>query len=57
MDLRITNRGKDYFIEQLQRERQHHVEQLVSASRRVGELETKLMQLGPPRDEAIRPAD
>jgi hypothetical protein len=47
-DLRITNRGKDYFIEQLQRERQANIEQLMSYSRKVGELETKLLQLSGP---------
>ena len=45
LDLKITNRGKDYFIEQLQKEREGLLEQVVSASRKVGELETKLLQL------------
>jgi hypothetical protein len=45
MDLRITNRGKDYFIEQLQKEREGLLEQVVTASRKVGELETRLLQL------------
>jgi hypothetical protein len=52
-DLEITNRAKDYFIEQLQKERdsfnderQKYVTNLMSFSRKVGELETKLRQLG-----------
>lgn len=45
-DLKITNRAKDYFIEQLKQERGAMVEQLTTSARRVGELETKLLQLG-----------
>jgi hypothetical protein len=52
-DLEITNRAKDYFIEQLQKERdsfnderQKYVTNLMSFSRKVGELETQLRQLG-----------
>ena len=60
VDLRITNRGKDYFIEQLQKERerfaqerQGYVEKLMSFNRKVGELETKLLQLeAPERQDA-----
>ncbi len=55
IDLRITNRGKDYFIEQLQKERdsfaqerRDYVEKLMAFNRKVGELETKLLQLGAP---------
>jgi predicted RNase H-like nuclease (RuvC/YqgF family) len=56
LDLKITNRGKDYFIEQLQKERdsfgkerQEYVEKLMSFNRKVGELETKLLQLESPK--------
>ena len=52
MDLKITNKGKDYFIEQLQKEREgfaqerrDDVEKLMTFNRKVGELETKLLQL------------
>jgi hypothetical protein len=56
-DLKITNRAKDYFIEQMKGERESFAEerkefvtQLVSASRRVGELESQLLQIeSPPR--------
>jgi hypothetical protein len=55
MDLKITNRGKDYFIEQLQKERegfaeerQGYVQQLINSNRKIGELETKLLQLEAP---------
>src|SRR5882762_2594453 len=46
MDLRILNKGKDFFIEQLKNERQDLLEQTVSANRKVGELENRLLQLG-----------
>jgi hypothetical protein len=45
MDLKIANRGKDMFIEQLKSERTGFFEQLLSANRTVGQLETKLHQL------------
>lgn len=55
MDLRILNRGKDYFIQQLQKERDSMLEKLVSGSHRIGELESQMRQLAPPADaEAIR---
>ncbi len=58
MDLKITNRGKDYFIEQLQKERngfalerQEYVAQLVRVNRTMGELEAKLLQIASPVEE------
>ena len=48
IDLKITNRGKDFFIERLQEERETHVERLMTLSRKVGELETELRQLSEP---------
>lgn len=67
MDLKITNRAKDYFIEQLKQdreavaaERQTFVEKLIVFTRKVGELETKLLQLTGPRQseaEAASAAD
>ena len=48
MDLRIVNKGKDYFIERLQKDRENMTEQVISASRKVGELEAKLLQLERP---------
>jgi len=45
MDLKITNRGKDHFIELLKQERAGFVEQIQTSSRTVGQLETKLFQL------------
>jgi len=44
-DLQITNKAKDIVIEQMQKERTGFFEQVISASRKVGELETKLLQL------------
>ena len=46
LDLKIANRGKDYLIDQMQKERDGFFEQVISASRKVGELENKLLQLG-----------
>jgi hypothetical protein len=53
LDLRIMNKGKDYFIDQLKEERkslvaeQHtYVERLVSVSQQIGELKTKLLHSG-----------
>lgn len=50
--MKITNRGKDYFIEQLKKERddftlerKEYVEMLMTFNRKVGELETRLLQL------------
>jgi hypothetical protein len=55
IDLKITNRGKDYFIEQLQKEREGfaeerkgYVDELMKSQKQVGELEAKLLQLGAP---------
>ena len=45
LDLKITNRGKDFFIDRLQGERDAMIHQLLDASRKVGELETKLLRL------------
>lgn len=54
-DLQITTRAKDYFIEQLQkdreafaRERSALIDKLVASSERIGVLETKLLQLEGP---------
>jgi hypothetical protein len=52
LDLKITNRGKDFLIEQMQKERTGFFDQLLSANRKVGELETKLLQLEPRNPDA-----
>jgi hypothetical protein len=49
LDLKITNRGKDYFIEQLQKERDGFIQEVVKANRKVDELETRLLQLERPK--------
>lgn len=51
-DLKITNRAKDYFIDQLKEERSTYEEQLMASSRKVGELETRLLQLEAPGDRS-----
>ena len=54
LDLKITNRAKDYFIEQLKAEQKSFVTELVSANRRVGELENQLLQLQEPTGSPAR---
>jgi len=51
LDLKITNRGKDFLIERMQKERNEVFDQLLSASRKVGELETRLLQLAGSKTE------
>lgn len=53
MDLEITNRVKDELLksartqlEQADEERKAYIERLIADSRRIGELETQLLQLG-----------
>ena len=48
LDLKIANRGKDFLIEQMQKERTGFFDQLLAANREVGELKTKLLQLEGP---------
>src|SRR5262249_48932475 len=52
IDLKITNRGKDYFVDELKKEREFFenvrkemTQQLIEQSRRVGELQVKVRQL------------
>jgi len=47
-DLQIANRGKDYLIDELKKERNRFFDQLLNANRTVGQLETKLNQLDGP---------
>jgi hypothetical protein len=47
LDLKIANRGKDFLIEQMQKERNGFFDQLLAANRKVGELETRLQLEGP----------
>jgi hypothetical protein len=47
LDLKILNSGKDHLIEQFKQERNEFFNQLLEASRKVGELETKLLALEP----------
>jgi len=54
MDLKITNRGKDYFIEQMQKEREGLIHQVVESSRKVGELETMLLGVGSGKHHVVR---
>ena len=51
LDLKIANRGKDYLIDQLKVERIGVFEKLLSATRTVGQLETKLLHLDAPKSE------
>lgn len=63
-DLLITSRAKDMFIDQLRKdreefinERQKLIDQLVSSSRHIGELETKLLQIEAPRQDRRNDAE
>ena len=56
-DLEITNRAKDYYIGRLEKERDGVFEQLLTASRKVGELETKLLQIEGPMSDALKGAE
>lgn len=49
-DLEITNKAKDIVIDGMQKERDKFIEQMMSANRKMGELETKLLQLEQPGD-------
>jgi hypothetical protein len=51
LDLKIVNRGKDYFIEQLQKERDGFITRIEGSSHRIGALETKLLQIEGPQRE------
>ena len=51
-DLQITNKAKDIVIEQMQKERSGVFDQLLSANRKMGELEAKLLQLGTASDQS-----
>ena len=48
-DLQIANRGKDYLIDELNKERNRFFDQLLNANRNVGQLETKLQRLEEPK--------
>ena len=50
-DLTITNRAKDQFIDQLKLERASILDEVISKSHRIGQLEERL-QLGPGRAPA-----
>lgn len=50
-DLKITNRAKDFFIDQLQRERETLLRQVVDASQKLGRLESRLEHLLPTDSE------
>ena len=52
-NLDITNRAKDLMIELLQKERKGFFEQLLTANKKVGELETKLLQIETPSRSQI----
>ena len=49
-DLKIANRGKDYLIDELNKERKSFFDQLLDANRTVGQLETKMKSLERPQD-------
>ena len=48
-DLQITNKAKDMYIDRMEKERDGLFEQVITASRKVGELENRLLQLEGPK--------
>jgi hypothetical protein len=50
MDLKIANRGKDFLIGELNKERKSFFDQLLTANRTVGQLETKMKSSERPQD-------
>jgi hypothetical protein len=48
LDLKITNRGKDYLIGEFSKQRKSFFEQLLAANRAMGQLEARLNQLDAP---------
>ena len=52
LDLKILNGGKDFLIDQLRKERDGFIAQLVDGSRRIGQLESELRQLSAPKDDS-----
>ena len=49
LDLKIMNRGKDYLIDQLREERGDFISRIENTNYRIGQLETKVLQLEAPR--------
>ena len=49
LDLKNTNRGKEYLIGELIKERKSFLDRLLDANRNVGQLETKLKQVDGPK--------
>ncbi len=54
LDLKILSKGKDLIIDQLRQERERFFEMLLDSSRKVGELETRLLQLEGPGARFMR---
>jgi hypothetical protein len=52
-DLQIANRGKDYLIGELNKERKSFFDQLLHANRTVGQLETRLNRLDNPEKRIL----
>jgi hypothetical protein len=52
-DLQIANRGKDYLIGEINKERKSFFDQLLHANRTVGQLETRLNRLDNPEKRIL----
>jgi len=52
-DLKIANRGKDYLIDALNKERTSFFDQLLAANRTVGQLENKLNRFDVPKSNPL----
>ena len=53
LDLKITNRAKDMELERMDKERKSFFDQLLSANRKMGALEIKLLQIESPARSQI----
>lgn len=53
IDLKITNRGKDFYIEKINEERKDFIKMIEGKSFLIGKLETKLLQLKSPENSPV----
>ena len=53
LNLTIMNKGKDYLIDELNKERKSFFDQLLSANQKIGELGNKLLQIESPAPQQI----
>lgn len=52
-DLKVTNRAREQVIEKLDKDREHFIDLLRQGARQIGQLETRLRQLEPPKERVV----